>query len=108
MRHWALLVVAACGGGGDDPLTNDEDIAHWANSVSAMGAYEVAREPVAFLDDAFAYEDTTCPVATRDATSATITGECTDAQGRVWTGIASVVRAGATTTVDMSGFGNDA
>jgi hypothetical protein len=101
-----IAIVAACGGG--DPLADEKDIAGWANSSSAMGAYEWVREPVAFADGEFTYEDAQCPTASDTGTTATVTGNCTDAKGRAWTGTASVDHGSSTRTVTLTDFGNDA
>jgi len=100
------VAVAACGGG--DPLDKQKDIAGWANAASAMGAYEWVREPVAFADGAFSYEDAACPAAADTGTTATVTGGCTDDKGRAWTGTATVEHGGTSRTVTLTDYGNDA
>ena len=100
------MAVAACGGG--DPLDKQKDIAGWANAASAMGAYEWVREPVAFADGAFTYQDAQCPAASDTGTTATVTGNCTDSKGHAWTGTATVDHGSATRTVTLTDFGNDA
>lgn len=102
----ALGLLAACSGG--DPLEDDDVIAGWANASSAMGAYEVAREPVAFADGKHQYDDPACPLTSNDGTMATVSGGCTDSKGRVWTGTATVVRGGGgAKMVTFEEFGND-
>ena len=103
----ALGLLAACGGG--DPLEDDNAIAGWANASSAMGAYDVAREPVAFADGKHQYEDPACPITSNDGMTATVSGGCTDSKDRVWTGKVTVVRGGGgARMVTFEEFGNDA
>jgi hypothetical protein len=106
MRLAWICVVAGCGGG--DPLESNKDIAAWANVSSAVGAFEVGREPIAFADGEFEFDDPACPTTSDDGTTATVDGNCTDNRGHVWTGSATVVRTGAVRTVSLDEFGNDA
>jgi MYXO-CTERM domain-containing protein len=100
-----LLLLVGCG---DDPLAVDKNISRWANSGSSLGAFALVREPVAFAGGAGDYPDPACPVRAKDDTTATLLGDCTDSDGRAWTGSATVTRDGATLQVDLDEFGNDA
>jgi MYXO-CTERM domain-containing protein len=106
-RSVALIALAACGGGGD-PLEDAADIPTWANASSALGAFETVREPVAVFHGHLAYPDPACPTTLADVVSSTITGGCTDSEGRAWTGTAIVTLDGPTLTVELDGFGHDA
>jgi MYXO-CTERM domain-containing protein len=109
-RGMLLVVVVGCGGGGADPLEDADAIPQWANSSSAIGAFEPVREPVAFFDGAFDFPDPTCPMTTNDGTVATVVGGCTDSEGRTWTGSATVTLdglAGYALTVELEDYGND-
>lgn len=83
-----FLIVAGCS---DDPLDDASAIAGWANSSSAMGAFEAAREPAAVSDGRLqTYPDPLCPAVADDGTTTTVTGDCTDTNDRVWTGSVTV------------------
>jgi len=108
MRAFAVIAVAVAACNSSDPLDREEDIAGWANASSAMGAYEWVREPVAFADGAFTYQDAQCPATSVSGTVTTVTGGCTDSAGQAWTGTAKVDHTGTTRTVTLTDYGNDA
>ncbi len=102
-----ITVLGACAD--EDPLDDSSQIAGWANASSAIGAFEVAREPVAFADGSHRYADPACPMTSQDATTTTLVGGCTDSDGRAWTGRATIVRESIGRRVlTLDGFGNDA
>jgi len=112
---WVLVVVPTCLGCGSDdpfepvpPFSAKSDVKVWANSASAVGVYMHAYEAIAVADGALTFGDPACPTTSDDGTTLTITGGCTDASDREWTGEATVVRDGGERTLTLDAFnGND-
>ena len=102
----ALLLALGCGGGGD-PLEDAQHIAGWANSSSAFGVYTMAHEPLAFANQAFSFNDPSCPATSDDGTTVVITGGCEDSEGRAWAGEVTVQRRDGGWDLDLHGFGDD-
>jgi hypothetical protein len=112
---WVLVVVPTCLGCGSDdpfepvpPFSAKSDVKVWANSASAVGVYVHAYEAIGVADGALTFGDPTCPTTSDDGTTLTITGGCTDASDREWTGEATVVRDGGERTLTLDAFdGNE-
>ena len=100
-------LLAGCMGGGD-PLSEDEHVAGWANTASALGVFAVGYEPIGFADGQDQFDDPACPVTTDDGTTVTVRGGCTDNTGVKWVGLATLVRDGTARHVTFDGYGNDA
>jgi MYXO-CTERM domain-containing protein len=100
------VLMAACGGS-EDPLAVDANITQWANSSSAMGAYEAGRESIAIFHGEGGFPDPACPVVIADADGASITGDCVDSDGESWVGSATVTLTGTTVRLELDGFGSD-
>jgi len=101
-----LLLALGCGGGGD-PLEDVDHIAGWANSSSAFGVYSLAHEPLGVANQAFSFEDPSCPATSDDGTTAIITGGCEDSEGRTWAGEVTVLRRAGGWSLTFDGFGDD-
>lgn len=102
------LVSLALVGCGSDTLDDPDNIQIWATNGSAVAVYSNIREPVAFADGFFAYPDPNCPVTSDDGSTVRIMGGCTDDEGSVWVGDATIVRtAGGTRMLTLNDFGRD-
>ena len=108
-RALSIVLAVGCGGGGsEDPLANEADVVAWANSSSALGVYELIREPLGIADGELSYPDPGCPTVADDGTTVTIAGDCADVDGNAWTGTVTVVRSSSGgASIDLDGFGND-
>ena len=97
------LCLAACGG---DPLDEPDDIAGWAVSASALGAFAEFYEPLAFADGNLPLADTDCPATDDDGTTVTMVGDgCEDSTGATWLGSATVVRGDdGSRTVELADY----
>ena len=105
----ALVVLSSCTGPGD-PFADAEETARWANAASAVGAWTRVHDPVAIALGEHSYADPECPVVEDDGTTMTVTGDCTDSEGEIWTGELIVTRRGGR-DLDLSfedfGHGDD-
>ncbi len=103
----ALLVCAACGSDAEPPppyeLTTSA-VAAWAPTVSALAAYLSIYQPLAVYDGQPTFSDPTCPAVERDQATLSITGDCTDSNGMIWSG--SVTMDLATSTLSFAAFGS--
>jgi MYXO-CTERM domain-containing protein len=109
--HNALLLYASLLGAcidHPDPLTEDEHVAGWANSASALGVFSIGYEPLGFADGQHQFQDAACPVTADDGTTVTIRGGCADSKGVTWAGTATLVRDGSVRRITFDGYGNDA
>ena len=86
------------------PFRNEEDVQVWATSASAVGVYAHAYEAIGVADGQLTFSDPDCPVTMDDGTTFTITGGCTDASDREWTGEATVTREGDDRTLRLDDF----
>jgi MYXO-CTERM domain-containing protein len=102
----SIVLLVACTNG--DPLSEDEHVAGWANSSSALGVFAVGYEPIGFADGKAPFEDPACPVTDDDGTTVTIHGGCTNTKGVTWTGTVTLVREGGAHHVSFDHYGNDA
>jgi hypothetical protein len=91
-----------------DPLSEDEHVAGWANSASALGVFAVGYEPIGFSDGKHSFQDPACPITSDDGGTVTIRGGCTDSKGVTWAGTATLVRDGSARRVTFDRYGNDA
>jgi hypothetical protein len=79
----------------------------WANAGSALGVFANVYEPIAAADFRFSFADPTCPVIDDDGTTLTITGDCTDIDGVVRLGVATIERSGGDRAVALEGYGEE-
>lgn len=86
------------------PFRNEEDVQVWATNASAVAVYSNAYEPIAVADGQATFSDPECPVTSDDGTTLTISGGCTDAGGKEWTGEATVTREGDDRTLEFDDF----
>ena len=98
----AALAQAGCGG---TPFDDPAHVATWANAASAVGVYAHAYEPLAFADGEVAFSDPACPATSDDGETASITGGCTDKDGMIWLGSATIIRSGDDRTLTFDGYG---
>jgi hypothetical protein len=101
--------AGSAGEGGADSggsLSEPEDIRTWANSVSSLGLYIHAYEPIAVADGEATLADPSCPVMTDDGETLELVGGCTSSDGVEWVGRATVVRStNGDRTLTYDGFG---
>jgi hypothetical protein len=85
-----------------------EDVAVWANAGSALGVYTHLHTPVAFAVGEPAFVDPACPVTTDDGTTVTITGGCTNSEGKRFEGGITITRGDGPRDLDLSfdGYGS--
>jgi hypothetical protein len=98
----ALVLLAAC------HQLDAEDVAVWANSGSALGVYTHLHTPVGFVLGDTTFVDPTCPVTSTDGTTTTITGGCTDSEGKRFEGEVTIIRVDGPRDldVDFDGYGS--
>jgi hypothetical protein len=103
---WWALALAACAGCSGDPLSDDGQIAAWANAASSLGVFTHGYEPLAFADGELAFADPSCPRTSDDGAVVTIAGDgCRDSAGDVFVGQARVGRTSTGRQVTFSGYG---
>jgi hypothetical protein len=95
-----LLSLAACRDG--DPSIEAEHAAVWANAGSALGVYTNLHVPVAFTLGEHEFADPTCPVTGDNGVTATITGGCTDSEGKRFEGSMRITRVDGPRDLDLS------
>ncbi len=107
---WILVPVGvffAVGCTDTNDLGNVEHVRTWANTASALAVYQTAFEPIAFVDGETTFPDAACPTVTDDGTTATITGGCSETDGTMWYGSATVVRTtNGGRSVTFDGYGS--
>jgi hypothetical protein len=81
-----------------------DDVRVWATTASAAAVYSHAYKPIAVADGRDKYSDETCPALSDDGTTATLTGDCTDADGHAWKGEATVTRDGDDRGLTLTDF----
>jgi hypothetical protein len=84
-----------------------EDVRVWATAASAVSVYAHAHEHIAVADGEQTYRDAQCPKTEDDGTTLTITGDCTNSEGRQWSGKATVTRHGDDRTLSLAGLNGD-
>ena len=89
-------------------MSEDEHVAGWANTASALGVFAHGYEPIGFADGKAPFEDPACPITSDDGTTVTLRGGCTNRKGVEWAGTATLVRAGGARHVTFERYGNDA
>jgi hypothetical protein len=85
-----------------------EDVAVWANSGSALGVYTHLHVPVGFALGEAGFVDPACPMTSDDGTTVTITGGCTDSEGKRFEGEVTITRVDGPRDLDLSfdGYGS--
>jgi hypothetical protein len=98
-----VLLLAACGN-----RVDAEDVAVWANSGSALGVYTHLHAPIEFALGETTFVDPTCPMTANDGTTVTITGGCTDSEGKRFEGEVTITRVDGPRDLDLnfSGYGS--
>jgi hypothetical protein len=105
----AALGAPGCSAKGDEfkaapPFENEEDVATWAVSGSALGVYSTGYTPIGVADGKASYDDSSCPALSDDGTTLTITGDCVDDRGKSWKGTATVQRDGDDRLLTLDDF----
>jgi len=102
-------LLCACSG---DPLDDDEHIAGWANSASALGVYTNGYEPLAVAHGDLTFIDPACPAVSQTGVSqsvdkVTIAGDgCVNSEGDQFFGSATVLRTPVTWDLAMDEYGH--
>jgi hypothetical protein len=99
-----VLLLSAC----SDSRVDAEDAATWANTGSALGVYTHLHVPVAFAVGEHMFVDPACPTTSDDGTTVTITGGCTDSEGKDFEGSVTITRVDGPRDLDLSfdGYGS--
>jgi hypothetical protein len=93
-------------GCGSDSLEDPEIVQVWATNGSAVAVYSNVRDPISFADGEHSFADPACPVTTDDGSTVRIAGGCTDADGGMWVGSATIVRtATGNRMLTLDGYG---